>query len=94
MFYCLNCESRFGEPELERWGNAITNVCPHCRDNDYIKLVPCAQCSDLKEDNGDRYCKSCEGGVYKEISDAINDIKAGWDSELVDQKLVEFIENQ
>ena len=93
MFYCLNCQSRFDTPELERWGNAITNVCPHCRDNDYIKLVPCQQCSEPKEDNGDKYCRSCEGEVDKEISDAINDMKMRWDAELVDEAITIWIEN-
>lgn len=93
MFYCLNCQSRFQEPELERWGNAITNVCPHCRDNDYIKLVPCRQCSELKPKDYEHYCDDCKNEVTSEISSAITDLKMRWDAELVNEAITIWIEN-
>lgn len=95
MFYCLNCQSRFDTPELEQWGNAITNVCPHCRDNDYIRLKPCAQCSEPKEDNGDKYCEECKNFTYKEISHFVQHltIEGNYDRELVIEMMEKYIED-
>jgi len=94
MYYCLNCENRFSELLKDSWGEVSALVCPLCRINDYIALKPCEQCSDLKPDDLEKYCDSCKAEVDKEISAAIDDIKSRWDSELVDEALSRWIENQ
>ena len=94
MYYCLNCEDRFESPIQDTWGEVTVMVCPFCKDNDFTKLVPCRQCSDLKEDNHDKYCESCLGEVDREISAAIEELKLRWDTELVKEALTEWIENQ
>jgi len=61
---------------------------------DFIELVPCEQCSDLKEDNGDDYCESCIRDVVGEIAHAIADLKKRYDAKLVEEALTEWIESQ
>lgn len=94
MYYCNECQNRFDEPVQSTWGEVTTLVCPNCEIDDYIKLKPCEQCSELKEDNGDKYCRSCMNEVGREISAAIEEIKSRWDPELVNEALTEWIENQ
>lgn len=101
MYFCNSCQNRFENYKeiCERVDNRIDEfecwrVCPLCEDYDYIKLVPCEQCSELKEDNGDKYCGSCMGDVISEIGRAIIDLKKRYDAELVDEALTEWIESQ
>jgi hypothetical protein len=100
MYFCNSCQNRFESYKeiCERVDNRIDEfecwrVCPLCGDDDYIKLVPCEQCSDLKEDNGDKYCESCTRDVISEIAHAIIDLKKRYDAKLVDEALTEWIES-
>ena len=79
IMYCTECKE-IVEAAYSCQDNKVYEICPLCYEGGLEETVPCRQCSELKEDNGDKYCEPCEGEVDKEISDAINDIKTRWDS--------------
>lgn len=92
MFYCLECGNRFEEPQQDTWSNV--KVCPHCKVDGYIKLVPCKQCSELKIDSECGYCNACRLFVTVEIAQAIEELKNTYDPELVEDALAKWMEGK
>jgi hypothetical protein len=102
MYFCNNCQNRFDDygTKPEWVGDKIHGgiqefrCCPICGDDDYEELTPCEQCSEPKPKDGEKYCDDCKSEVSKEISAAVQELKTRWDSELVDQALLQWVENQ
>jgi hypothetical protein len=99
MYGCLNCGAEFEAPSIslsldDETGNSeINRACPMCGDTDIERLVPCEQCSELKPDDGEKYCDYCKSEVATDIGQLVNKLRQCYDSELVDLALEKWIED-
>ena len=97
MYKCDDCDFIFETPKtaeetVDGWLIDRYPVCPECFSYSIIETVPCEQCSEQHESNGEKYCGHCKSEVDKEISAAVDDLKSRWDSELVNDALTRWVE--
>ena len=93
MYKCLDCGATFERPNRLITDDGIFNICPECKSDEIEKQTPCAQCSEQKPDNGDKYCDVCQTQAGEDIAKAIDNLKQFWDSDLVDEALLKWVEN-
>ena len=92
-YKCEECGARFERPNRLITDGGVYDICPECRGDEVIKTVPCCQCSEQHEDTGDKYCDTCQTQAGEDIAKAIENLKQFWDSDLVDEALLKWVEN-
>ena len=99
MFICLNlnCGRTFDTP-CKQYDDVgyLFHVCPYCEYDEIKDAVPCKQCSDLKPNDLEDYCKQCKENLLTDIRECIHDLvhKAMWDREFVLEILDKYLEGE
>ena len=73
--------------------SVTSTICPYCEHDEISTAVPCRQCSEPKPNDFEPFCDQCKINIRK-IYEFIYEMQvvAGWDKELLDDMLTEYLE--